>query len=118
SARPDREEPPDAPRFRHARRLDPLGVEPFCSLGSNLPICSVAVFSALGPPSATARRAFPFPQLTGGIHHSNQLACPSQSSRPISLQGVRRAPHSRQQVILCTWPLSFGNLASASWQKH
>lgn len=35
---------------------------------------------------------------------------------PISPQGVRRAPHWRQQVILCTWPLSFGNLASASWQ--
>jgi hypothetical protein len=35
---------------------------------------------------------------------------------PISPQGVRRAPHGRQQVILCTWPLSFGNLASASWQ--
>jgi hypothetical protein len=36
---PDREERPDAPRFRHARRLDPLGVEPFLSLGStHLPI--------------------------------------------------------------------------------
>jgi hypothetical protein len=34
---------------------------------------------------------------------------------PISPQGVRRAPHWRQLVILCTWPLSFGNLASASW---
>ena len=23
---------------------------------------------------------------------------------PISPQGVRRAPHGRQRVILCTWP--------------
>src|SRR5690606_16272428 len=34
-----------------------------------------------------------FHQLTGGIHYSNQLARLSQSPRPISPQGVRRAPH-------------------------
>jgi hypothetical protein len=44
---PDREEPPDAPRFRHARRLDPLGVEPWFS--RQQPSASVfrSIFTAL-----------------------------------------------------------------------
>src|SRR5690606_21999198 len=57
---PYREEPPDAPRFRHARHLDPLGVEPFCSLGSDLPIVPQPSSLRSGLPSATARGAFSF----------------------------------------------------------
>ena len=41
--------------------LDPLGVEPFCSLGSNLPVCSVAIFIALGPAVGDSTKSVPFP---------------------------------------------------------
>jgi hypothetical protein len=117
SAHPDREELPDAPRFRHARRADPLGVEPVLSLGRTADLFR-SIVTALG--------------LTASPRHPERALFPSTHRRyssplirlivyrnlpvPISPQGVRRAPHERQQVILCTWPLSFGNLASASWQ--
>jgi hypothetical protein len=117
SAQPGREEPPDAPRFRHARRPDPLGVEPSFSLGStHLTALSDLLHRARSPPSAANHAHFlstnpqeVFITAIGLIVYRNLPV-------PISPQGVRRAPHSRQQVILCTWPLSFGNLASASWQ--
>src|SRR5690606_39948091 len=58
---PDREEPPDAPRFRDARRLDPLEVEPSCSLGSNhLPIHFVSIFIAPGPAVGDSTKSVPF----------------------------------------------------------
>jgi hypothetical protein len=113
SAHPGREEPPDAPRFRHARRLDLFGAEPSFSLGStHLPAYSEASSPRSRLPSAAARRAVRFPS-THRRYSSQQSAC---FPLAISPQGVRRAPQLRQQVILCTWPLSFGNLASASWQ--
>lgn len=113
---PDREEPPDAPRFRHARRPDPLGVEPGLSLGRTADLFRSNV-TALG---LAARRGMP--SAPSSTHPQEvfitaiRLIVSRNLPVPISPQGVRRAPHGRQQVILCTWPLSFGNLASASWQ--
>src|SRR5690606_41484292 len=37
-----------------------LGVEPFCSFGSDLPICSVAIFIALGPVLGDNTKSVPF----------------------------------------------------------
>src|SRR5690606_6129632 len=114
---PDREEPPDAPRFRAARRLDPLEAEPLCSRGSDLPICSVVIFIALGPAVGDSTKSVPF------SINSQEVFITAISSL-VYRNLPARSPHreyggrltSRQQVILCTWPLSFGNLASASWQ--
>lgn len=86
-------------------------------LSAAAPICRpFRTSSSRLPPPAASRVRFSFHQPIGGIHHRYPPDCPSQSPCLISPQGVRQAPHSRQQVTLCTWPLPFGDLASASWQ--
>lgn len=114
---PDREEPLARPGsvMRVASIPSGWNLVPLCG-STDLPsIPGILVTSRLPPPAASRVR-FSFHQLTGGIHHRYQLVLLSQSPCPISPQGVRQAPHSRQQVTLCTWPLPFGDLASASWQ--
>jgi hypothetical protein len=113
---PDGEEPPDAPRFQFTR------VAPIPSGGTSLvarphdrlfrSLVTALCLVAAGGTMSALFSINPQEVFITAIRFIVYCNLPV----PISPQGVRRAPHERQQVILCTWPLSFGNLASASWQ--